>query len=342
LPADFLALAADPRGTAVYAGSVTAGVFRSADAGATWSASNHGLRARPAGSVLADPQRPGIAYLTLLSQAGLWKTVDGGASWYETGGLTGFPQLLAIDPRHPATLYLSDQSLQRSRNGGRAWEALGPPANLLAIDPGQPAVLYRYSASSHKVDRSTDGGKTWALDFTPPCGLISLTVAPSSDVFAGMLCNGAAPPLFRQRQNIWRPVMAGLPAQLDRAWVAADPRQPSTVYVSVLFVAGPNGSGFTAQTFRSTDGGTSWELLPGLTSGPATSFAFPSGRPEVVYAALMAGPLTDVFESDDGGGSWGLAGPGLTGSLFVSLAADPTTVYAATLGGLYRLVADPP
>src|SRR5581483_5326405 len=103
-----------------------------------------------------------------LSEAGLWKTVDGGAAWRETGGLPGFPLLLAIDPRHPATLYLSDQSLRRSRNGGRAWEVLGPPAgaDLLAIDPGQPAVLYRYSFSSQKIDRSPDGGKTWALDFT--------------------------------------------------------------------------------------------------------------------------------------------------------------------------------
>jgi photosystem II stability/assembly factor-like uncharacterized protein len=342
LPADFLALAADPRGTAVYAGSATAGVFRSADAGATWSASNHGLRARPAGSALADPRRPGIAYLTLLSQAGLWKTVDGGASWRETGGLTGSPQLLAIDPQHPATLYLSDQSLLRSRNGGRAWEALGPPAKLLAVDPGQPAVLYRYSAYPRQVDRSTDGGKTWALDFTPPCDVISLTVVPSADAFVGMLCNGAGPPLYRRRQNGWRPVRAGLPAQLDRAWVAADPRQPSTVYVGVFIYGGPPGSGFISQTFRSTDGGTSWELLPDLASGPATSFAFPAGRPEVVYAYLLADTVSDVFESDDGGRSWGLAGPGLTGTLFVSLAADPTTVYATTPGGLYKLVSDPP
>ncbi len=341
LPADFLALAADPHGTAVYAGSVTAGVLRSEDAGATWAVSNHGLRALPASSVLADPKRPGIAYLTLFSETGLWKTGDGGASWRETGGLTGFPLLLAIDPQHPATLYLSDQSLQRSRNGGRAWETLGPPAKLLAVDPGQPAVLYRYLAFPQKVERSTDGGKTWALDFTPPCALLSLTVLPSSDVFAGMLCNGAAPPLYRRSQNGWRPVIAGLPAQLDRAWVAADPRQPSTVYVSVLFVEGPNGSGFTAQTFRSTDGGASWELLPDLPNGAATSFAFPADRSQVVYAALES-PVLDVFESDDGGRSWGLAGPGLTGSPFVSLAAAPATLYAATPGGLYKLVSDPP
>lgn len=339
LPTDFLALAADPHGMAVYAGSVTAGVLRSEDAGATWSASNQGLRAVPVSSLLADPLRLGIAYLTPLSQTGLRKTVDGGATWRAPGGLGGFPSLLAIDPRHPATLYLSDQFLLRSRNGGRAWETLGTGAQLLAIDPGQPAVLYRYFPT--KIERSTDGGKTWALDFTPPCFVISLTVAPSADVFVGMQCGGTAPPVYKRGKDGWRPVIAGLPAQLDRAWVAADPRQPSTVYVAVLFVEGPNGSGFTAQTFRSTDGGTSWELLPGLTSGPATSFAFPAGRPEVVYASLMAGPLTDVFESDDGGRSWGLAGPGLTGSLFVSLAADPTTVYAATLGGLYRLVSDP-
>jgi photosystem II stability/assembly factor-like uncharacterized protein len=339
LPADFLALAADPHGTAVYAGSVTAGVLRSEDAGATWSTSNHGLRALPVYSLLADPQRPGIAYLTLFFQTGLRKTVDGGASWSAPGGLAGFPSLLAIDPRHPATLYLLDQFLLRSRNGGRAWETLGTGtgAQLLAIDPGQPGVLYRYFPP--RIERSTDGGSTWTPDFTPPCIVTSLTVAPSADVFVGMSCAGTAPSVFRRSKDGWRPILVGLPTQTFIAYVAADPRRPSTVYASVSLFDPPSSGPF-AQTFRNTGGGGTWELLPDL-EGLVTSFAFPPGEPDVVYASSIGPPSADVFESTDGGRSWGLAGPGLSGSTIVSLAADPTTVYAATFGGLYRLVPDP-
>ncbi len=345
LPADFLALAADPHGTAVYAGSVTAGVFRSADAGATWSVSNHGLRAIPTSSMLADPKRPGIVYLTFLSEPGLSKTVDGGGTWSGIGGLGGFPSLLAIDPQHPATLYLSNPSLLRSRNGGRAWETLGPSVRFLAVDPGQPAVLYRYSASSQKVERSADSGKTWALDFTPPCFVTSLTVLLSSDVFVGMQCDGTAPIVFQRGKEGWRPVtIRGVfPTAVPSSYaqVAADPRWPATVYVSVCAPDSPYSDPYP-RTYRSMDGGASWELLPDLAEKYIASFAFPVGEPETVYVAWYDGHLSDVFVSHDGGERWEVAAPGLRGGDVFMLAADPTTVYAATPGGLYKLVADPP
>lgn len=349
LPADFLALAADPHGTAVYAGSTALGVFRSADAGSTWSASNPGLRALPASSVLADPKRPGITYLTPLGHGGLlWKTLDGGATWSGIDVLDPlFPSwLLAVDPQRPATLYLTNVFLQRSRNGGRTWSFLGDAPDLLAIDPGQPAVLYRYLA--HQVDRSTDGGKTWAHDFTPPCALISLTVAPSSDVFAGTECNdGESPLLFKRGQGGWQPVPIGsitfTPSFSAFAYVAADPRRPSTVYASIYAPEVPNKDPFP-QTFRSTDGGLSWEVLPDLAGVIAFSFAFPVDEPETVYAAASYN-TSDVFVSHDGGRGWEVAGPGVRGGNLESVSAgggNPAAVYVATSGGLYRLVSDPP
>jgi photosystem II stability/assembly factor-like uncharacterized protein len=296
--------------------------------------------------VLAAPTRPGIAYLARLERGGLWKTLDSGATWGETGGLDPLlpARLLAIDPRSPATLYLESGVLQRSRNGGRTWSSLGGAPELLAIDPGQPAVLYRYLA--HQVDRSADGGKTWARDFLPPCALTSLTVAPSSDVFAGLECEGTSPILYKRGQDGWRPIQIGglvfTPSFTAFAYVAADPRQPSTVYASTYAQDAPGEAPFP-RTFRSTDGGGSWELLPDLASGIATSFAFPPGEPDAVYA-IVYGDFSDVFVSHDGGQGWEAAGPGVRGGILLSLSAgagNPAAVYVATSGGLYRLFADP-
>lgn len=356
LPSDFLTLAADPRGGTVYVGTES-GVLRSLDSGATWSAADHGLRAVPALSVLADPQRPGIAYVTSLSAAtpadpgsGLQKTVNGGAGWNRISVIDGLPFLFAIDPQRPATLYLSNGALRRSRNGGRTWASLGPDVELLAIDPGQPSVLYR--TQSGRIDRSTDGGATWKTDFTLPCSEpISLTVSPSSEVFVGMVaCNSseASSPVYRRAADgSWAPAAIGLPAALVlQAFVAADPRRPSTVYASVFLTSpDPAVNSSFGETFRSTDGGVSWKLVADPQDGLGTVFAFPPGEPEAVYAFYISPVGTDVYRSDDGGQSWAPAGGGITGNLVFSLSAGmgtPAPVYAATQGGLYKLVSDPP
>src|SRR3954471_11447720 len=197
LPAGFTTLASGPHDGAVCVGTAN-GVFRSLDAGATWTASQ-GLRAVPASTVLADPRRPGIAYLTTtngtppsLLGASLLKTFEGGASWSRIDGVGASPSLLAIDPQHPATLFLSTGSFQspglfqRTRNSGRTWERLGPTTYLLAIDPSQPSVLYRVRDPDAGIERSADAGATWVKELSPCGSPTALTVTPSSEVFASL------------------------------------------------------------------------------------------------------------------------------------------------------------
>jgi len=341
----------------VYAGSGlgSTGVFRSLDGGATWSAFNHGLRAVPV-DVLADPKRPGIAYISSSSSGSpLQKTLDGGASWRPLGGFAGILDLLAIDPQRPATLYLSNGSLQRSRNGGRAWEALGPGTYFLAIDPSQPSVLYRYAGAG--IERSADAGETWAPDFTlPSCGSsISLAVDPSSEVFVGMSspCDSASPFLLYKRglDGSWKAVTGPpMTSLLSTARLAADPRQPSTLYVSVIEHPLQPVPGVFGEVFQSTDGGASWSPVPGLSNGITTALAFPAGEPGAVYAARFGELTSNVYRSVDGGKTWaiareGIAGEGIDGGFVLSMSAgggNPATIYAVTYGGLYSLTRGTP
>jgi len=93
------------------------GVFKSVDAGATWSAANTGLPTHAA-MVLAlaiDPSTPSTLYALMFNSSrtdlpynGVFKSTNGGASW--TALNTGLPNVsyvsaLAIDPHTPSTLY---------------------------------------------------------------------------------------------------------------------------------------------------------------------------------------------------------------------------------------------
>jgi HEAT repeat protein len=106
--------AADPQ--TVYAGTATSGVYKSSDAGRTWLPAWEGL-GLAAGQMVkvtalrADPSEPGVLYVAVdhvvgstqvhASAAGLFATVDGGASWQPLAG-PSFPEA-----RHASSLILT-------------------------------------------------------------------------------------------------------------------------------------------------------------------------------------------------------------------------------------------
>jgi photosystem II stability/assembly factor-like uncharacterized protein len=136
------ALAVDPKnpGT-LYAGS-DAGLFKSKDAGASWS--NAGLT--PGSYALAiDPLNASTVYAA--TSSGLFKSTDGGASWRNL-----FPSLpanvyaVAINPRNPSTICVgTGAGVAQSTDGGESWTPIpGGPRHirLLALDPQDPNTVY--------------------------------------------------------------------------------------------------------------------------------------------------------------------------------------------------------
>jgi photosystem II stability/assembly factor-like uncharacterized protein len=93
----------------VFAATQPAGVFRSRDGGATFTAINTGLaslRTSRGNGVLIDPRNPDVLYVGTES-AGVFKSTDGGDSWRPVSqGLDNLTVLaLAIDPQNPSVLY---------------------------------------------------------------------------------------------------------------------------------------------------------------------------------------------------------------------------------------------
>src|SRR5579883_14325 len=89
-------------------------LLKSADSGATWQASNAGLKNQPVARLLTDPSSPLILYA--LTASGIYKTTDGGASWnllntglYSPG--SAFLSAMVIAPTNPSTLYAGNSGV---------------------------------------------------------------------------------------------------------------------------------------------------------------------------------------------------------------------------------------
>jgi photosystem II stability/assembly factor-like uncharacterized protein len=146
-------------------GKALGGLFKSTDAGVTWTHVDAGLHTnggRDAAFVTLaiDPADANHVFVSELQ--GVFRTTDGGRTWTEADGKLPVVTLLggtvatnlAIDPHHPATVYAAGSwGVYRTVNGGQTWHPIVgglPPLAFgstihpgsLVVDPLQPGKLY--------------------------------------------------------------------------------------------------------------------------------------------------------------------------------------------------------
>ena len=170
--------------------SVGDGIYRSADAGRTWT--RGALRdGQQIPELAVDPRDPNHLYAAVLGhpygpneERGIYRSRDGGASWErvlykdaDTGG-SG----VALDPAHPDVVYAAlwqsrlgpweDKNefqgthggLYKSSDGGATWQHLteGLPDDLtqinFAIAPSAPQRIYAVAATTEPGDYSSSAG----------------------------------------------------------------------------------------------------------------------------------------------------------------------------------------
>jgi photosystem II stability/assembly factor-like uncharacterized protein len=159
---------------------------------------NYGLGSTGRVTTIAiDPSDPATIYAGALSGngariggCGVWKTMDGGASWLPVAD--SLPSLkvgaLAIEPGRPTRVFAATWNLRqdsgalyRSDDAGVSWNLLvNSPALLtqrLLIDPATPSRMF--AATDEGIHRSTNGGATWATVLAIPDALATdLAMAP--------------------------------------------------------------------------------------------------------------------------------------------------------------------
>jgi uncharacterized repeat protein (TIGR01451 family) len=126
------------------------GVYKTADAGATWSLVNADIASDQIDRLAVDPTNPLVVYAA--TESGLLKSIDGGSTWnaltWNASVSQGYPDVIAIDPKHPNILYAAREFIARSADGGATWQTLRASGvlptwfpNALLLDPNRPENL---------------------------------------------------------------------------------------------------------------------------------------------------------------------------------------------------------
>jgi len=210
----------------------------------------------------------------------------------------------------------------KSSDGGSNWatanSGLFATSNTgLALDPRNPRTLFA-EIENVGLFKSTDGAASWTPEPILP-GVRTLAIDPQNTgtVYASLDSGGLNKTV--DGGESWMP----LPVDSYNLVWAVDPQNPSTLY---------------AGSFKSTDGGASWEKL---TVSP-TALAIDPKNPATLYAGTMTEPAfsrvldvsAGILKSVDGGTSWtalNTLGQGYSVSTVAVDPANSSIVYAATI-----------
>ncbi len=184
-----------------YVGAVNGGVWKTDDAGRTWTPIFDEQPTQSIGAIAVAPSAPDTLYVgsgeglhrpDLSVGNGVYRSDDAGRHWRYLG-LPDAQQIpeLAIDPRTPETVYAAvlghpfgpseQRGVYRSRDGGRHWDLVlktdaHTGANGVVVDPQHPDTVYatmwedrlgpwedgnEYRGTGGGLYRSDDGGEHW-------------------------------------------------------------------------------------------------------------------------------------------------------------------------------------
>lgn len=183
-------IAISPTNTSIVLAAMWGGVYRSVDAGSSWSlVIPHGK----GWDVRFDPSNPSIVYAAIGENsiaAGVWKSTNGGATWTQLAGGLPAPSnirriAMDISRSSPSTIWTLMASispsggylgLYKSTNGGSSWTSItdsslwdlfgtvgGGGQGFYDITVGVPHPTNQniVLVGGRTLRRSTDGGTSW-------------------------------------------------------------------------------------------------------------------------------------------------------------------------------------
>ncbi len=225
------------------------GIFKSSDGGTTWTQLTAGLPARIGrAEVAVAPSDSQIVYAYADVEAkgqdagALYRSSDAGAHFTQVNDAAEIAQRgddlvsLAVDPRDPQTVYLTNTSTYRSTDGGKTLVAIkgapgGDDYHTVWINPNDPRIIAL--AADQGATISVDGGRTWSSWYNQPTAQMYHVNADNRFpywVCGGQQESGSACVISRgdwgeTTERDWHPVGAQ-----EYGYVVPDPLHPGLFY----------------------------------------------------------------------------------------------------------------
>ena len=226
-------------------GGPGSGLYKTTDAGATWTKLTAGLPTGDAGRIGLDVWRKDskVVYVTYehATEGGTYRSDDKGATWTKMSNTNPRPMYysqIRIDPTNDQRIYILGASWYVSDNGGKTFSnnrfmPIHGDFHALWINPANPNHLI--AGSDGGIHFSYDKSKTWDYVNTIPLAQfyeIGFDMRKPYWVYGGLQDNGSwgAPSATLTALGVtndeWIKVGGG-----DGFYAQVDPNDPTTVYV---------------------------------------------------------------------------------------------------------------
>ena len=289
----------------MFAGCPGGGLFKTNDAGTTWTPVFDAQPFLSISCITFDPTNPSIMYVgtgdpdipfTTFIGNGIYKSIDGGISWTNIGlNQQGIITQILINPLNTNMIYASamgtpmvrdfNRGIYKTTNAGTSWNQILSIGNQTGVsdmmmDFTNPNIIYACSWSRIRTNTESFG-------FSNSSRMYKTTNAGST----------------------WSILSNGLPnTKLARFGICMSKQNANKIYVSVC-----DSTYNLENIYVSTNGGTSFTALPGSsgTNGIYNSFGWYFGKltvkPTNDNEILIAG--VEHYKSSDGGNSFSLNQP---------------------------------
>ena len=278
------AIAVDPSdGDTYYVGAPAGGIWKSTDAGINWTPLTDYLPQIGVSGIAVHPTDSQTIYIATGDDdagntyaVGVFKSTDGGATWNNTGSLTGNPNSMNDIYIHPTdtetVLVATSSGVHKTTNGGTSWtRKLSGNIRDLKMRPNDPTVWY--AASNNTFYKSSDSGESFqniqipalfnsqriVMDVTPKNpDYVYFVSAGSQSAFNGVWKSTNSGDSFTQTAET-DDIFESSQAWFDLALTISD-KDENKVYVGVLNI------------WSSTDGGDNFTKLNNWSSPNTDSY----------------------------------------------------------------------
>ena len=277
-----------------FAKSLTLNPLTENNGAPDWTLQGPGNVAGRVNTLAIHPSNDNIV-LAGFSAGGIFKTIDGGASW--TPVFDNHLELsighIIYDPNNPNIVYAGTG------------------------DPNIPAIAF----NGHGVYKSTDGGDSWNYLGLSQAGIISKVIVDPSNSSTLYAATMGTPYIRDMHRGVYKSTDSGLnwqnvlfvSNQAGASDLVINPANPQILYASFWdrirnnqesTIYGPN-----ARVYKSNDGGATWtQQGGGLPTGVMgrTGLAISALNPDKVYVVYIDSLSTTggLYKTENGGTNW--------------------------------------